>query len=258
MIMKTSTTLGVAALAACATAYLASAAPRAASSTAPVSAAPAPVEGKVTGHVKYDGTPPEIKPLAITDEQAKGCCPPGKQVNSKNPELLVDASGGIANVVVTIESPGAKVEPPKEALHIDQHECTFEPHVRVIPIGGKLEFLNSDQVSHNVHTYAQRNDPFNQTIAPGSKEERVLSKDEKFQVKCDIHPWMSSWVFVTDTPYFAVTKADGSFEISGLKPGKYKVELWHEKLGKGHAEVVVKDDGSSAPVEAKMSEKKKH
>jgi hypothetical protein len=126
-----------------------------------------------------------------------------------------------------------------------------------VPAGGKLVFLNSDQVSHNVHTYSEKNDQFNQTIAPGSKEERVLAKGEKFQVKCDIHPWMSSYVFVSETPYYAITKADGSFEIKGLKPGKYKLELWHEKLGKAKAEVVVKDDGTSDPVEVKMGEKKK-
>jgi plastocyanin len=260
--MKTSTTLALAAAAAFTTAYLASAArssepsPRA-SAPETSAAVPSAAESKVTGHVKFDGKPPEIKPLAITAEQSKGCCPPDKQVSSKDPQLLVDANGGLANVVVTIEVPGAKVEVPAQALHIDQHECTFEPHVQVVPAGGKLALLNSDQVSHNVHTYSQKNDPFNQTIAPGSKEERVLAKGEKFLVKCDIHPWMSSWVFVAETPYYAITKADGSFEIKGLKPGTYKIELWHEMLGKGKGEVVVKEDGSSEPVELKMGEKKK-
>ncbi len=251
--MKTSTIIGLGAGVALLATYLVSAT----ASSPSVTLLSVAADGKVTGHVKFDGTPPELKPLAITDEQAKGCCPPGKQVNSKDPQLLVDSSAGIANVVVTIEVPGAKVEVPKDALHIDQHECTFEPHVQVVPAGGKLVFLNSDQVSHNVHTYSEKNDQFNQTIAPGSKEERVLAKGEKFQVKCDIHPWMSSYVFVSETPYYAITKADGSFEIKGLKPGKYKLELWHEKLGKAKAEVVVKDDGTSDPVEVKMGEKKK-
>jgi hypothetical protein len=112
-------------------------------------------------------------------------------------------------------------------------------------------------VSHNVHTYATRNDVFNKTIAPGSKEEQVLAKGDKVTVKCDIHDWMSAVVFVTDTPYYAVTAEDGSFSIAGLKPGKYKAELWHEKLGKEKAEVIVKEDGSCDPIEVKMGEKKK-
>jgi plastocyanin len=251
--MKTITLLGLGAGAAVITAYLASAT----TNTSSLPAASSVGDAKVTGHVKFDGKAPELKPLAITDEQAKGCCPSDKKVSSKDPSLMVDDKGGIANVVVSIEVAGAKLEVPADALHIDQHECSFEPHVQVVPAGGKLAFLNSDKVSHNVHTYAAKNDAFNQTIAPGSKEERVLAKGEKFQVKCDIHPWMSSWVFVSETPYYAITKADGSFEIKGLKPGTYKVELWHETLGKGKAEVVIKDDGTSEPLEIKMGEKKK-
>jgi len=219
---------------------------------------PAPiVEGAVSGHVKFEGQAPEMKPLAITEEKAKGCCPAGKTMDTTDPTLLVAKDGGIANVVITIDVPGSKVEPAAEAIHIDQKMCRFEPHVRVLPEGGKVVFLNSDEVSHNVHTYATKNDTFNKTIAPGSKEEQTLAKGDKIQVKCDIHDWMSAVVFVTDTPFYAVTGEDGSFSIKGLKPGKYKAELWHEKLGKEKAEVVVKEDGSCDPLEIKMGEKKK-
>lgn len=226
----------------------------AAASNAPK--APA-LEGTVTGAVKFDGKAPEMKPLAITEEKAKGCCPAGATMDTTDPTLLVSKEGGIANVVITIDVPGAKVEPSTEAVSIDQKMCRFEPHVRVLPVGGKVVFLNSDEVSHNVHTYATKNDSFNKTIAPGSREEQTLAKGDKITVKCDIHGWMSAVVFVTDTPFYAVTAEDGSFSISGLKPGKYKAELWHEKLGKEKAEVVVKEDGTCDPLEIKMGEKKK-
>jgi plastocyanin len=219
-------------------------------------ATPRAVEGAAKGKVVFEGKKPETKPLSISAEQAKGCCPPGKEVDMKDPSLVIGANEGIANVVVTVSVDGAAVT-PGEPLHVDQKECHFEPHVQVVPLGSKIVFLNSDQVSHNVHTYAGKNDAFNKTIAPGGKEEQTLSKAEKFEIKCDIHPWMNSWVVVSDTPYYAVTKDDGSFEIKGLKPGTYKAELWHEKLGKGKAEVVIKEDGSSDLVEVKMGEKKK-
>jgi plastocyanin len=221
------------------------------------STSPAPVEGKATGHVKFDGKAPEMKPLQITEEKAKGCCPAGVKVDTSDPSLLVSKDGGLANVVVTIEVPGEKMEPSTATVEIDQKMCHFEPHIRVVGAGGKVLFLNSDQVSHNIHTYANKNDPFNKTVAPGSKEEQTLAKGDKVQVKCDIHDWMSAWVYVSDTPHFAVTKEDGSFEIAGLKPGKYKVELWHEKLGKAKGEVTIKDDGTSDALEIKMGEKKK-
>jgi len=216
-----------------------------------------PADGKATGHVKLDGAAPTLKPLQITDEKAKGCCPPDKKMDTVDPQLVVGKDGGVANAVVMIEVPGEKAEAPKEPVEIDQKMCHFEPHVRVIPAGGKVVFLNSDGVSHNIHTYANKNDSFNKTVAPGSKEECTLAKGDKVQVKCDIHDWMSAWVYVADTSHFAITKDDGAFEIPGLKPGKYKVEVWHERFGKGKGEVTIKDDGTSDAVEIKMKDKEK-
>jgi plastocyanin len=214
-----------------------------------------PADGKATGKVKLDGAAPTLKPLQITDEKSKGCCPAGAKMDTTDPSIVVGKDGGIANVVVMVEVPGEKVEAPKEPVELDQKMCHFEPHVRVIPAGGKIVFLNSDGVSHNIHTYCNKNDPFNKTVAPGSKEEVTLAKGDKVQVKCDIHDWMSAWVYVADTSHFAVTKDDGSFEIPGLKPGKYKVEAWHEKFGKAKGEVTIKDDGTSEPLELKMKDK---
>ena len=49
--------------------------------------------------------------------------------------------------------------------------------------------------------------------------------------KCDVHKWMNAFVGVVDHPFFAVTGADGAFELKGLPPGTYTIEAWHEKLG---------------------------
>lgn len=245
-IMKRITTVGVVAIATLGAAFAAA-----------KSAVTAPIEGTATGRVKFDGKAPELKPFAITAEQSKGCCAEGKSVDAKDPSILIGAGDGLANVVITVDVPGAELKAATEPLHVDQKECHFDPHIVVMTVGSKVVFLNSDQVSHNVHTYATKNDSFNKTIAPGSKEEQVLTKGDKIEVKCDIHPWMSSVIFVTETPFYAITKADGSFSIPGLKPGSYKAEAWHEKFGKKKLDIVIKEDGTSDAVEVVMSEKKK-
>jgi plastocyanin len=239
------TTLGIAALAVASFA-LAAAAPRSAQ----------PAAGTVKGKVTFDGKVPELEPLKITEEQAKGCCPAGRSVDTTDPSLIVSKEGAIANAVITIEVEGAKVEPMK-AVHLDQKECRYEPHVMVVTTGTTVEFLNSDGIAHNVHTYATKNDSFNQTIAPGAKHEQKLEKSDRIEIKCDIHPWMNSWLVVVDTPYHAVTQADGSFEIAGLEPGEYEAELWHERLGKEKATVTVKPDGTADLVAFELGEKKK-
>jgi len=58
-------------------------------------------------------------------------------------------------------------------------------------------------------------------------------------VKCNQHPWMKMYINVSKTPYFAVTKDDGKFEIKDLPPGTYNVVAVHEKLGKKNTSVTV-------------------
>ena len=48
-------------------------------------------------------------------------------------------------------------------------------------------------------------------------------------VKCNVHPWMKSYIGVVKHPFFAVTGADGTFTIKGLPPGEYTIGAWHEK-----------------------------
>ena len=60
-----------------------------------------------------------------------------------------------------------------------------------------------------------------------------------FQIKCDVHPWMSAYMGVFTHPFFSVTKTDGKYTISGLDAGSYEITVWHEKLGTQTAAVTV-------------------
>jgi len=197
-----------------------------------------------TGTVKFDGEKPEVKPLVIDAEKSVGCVHEGS-VDTTNMSLVIGPDGGLANVVVMVEVAGAKFEAPEEPVALDQKSCRFEPHVTVVGVGTTVDFHNSDEISHNVHTYAAKNDQFNKIIAAGSKETQKLDKADRIEIKCDIHPWMNSWLIVTDAPFFAVTHAKGEFHIEGLPAGTHKVEYWHEQLGKNKGEITVDADGAA-------------
>ena len=222
----------------------------------PVVVAPPPAAGNgvITGRVTFDGDVPTVKPLSIKAEQSEGCCADPADMDATDYSLQVDAATkGIANVVITLEAPGAAAD-TTTTYKVDQKACRFTPHIVVMPEGANIEYINSDTVSHNVHTYAVKNAPLNKTIAGGASATQTLSKAEIVKVTCDLHPWMASHVYVTDGTHWGLSGTDGVFTISGVPPGTYKLTIWHEKLGKAKADVTVKADGSSDAVEVKMSE----
>jgi hypothetical protein len=194
------------------------------------------------GSFKIDGAAPAPIPLTIDKDQSV-CAPGGKQVLSE--ALVVDsASGGIKDVVIYLSTPAkfpvgdAKWEHPDYAanreatLEFDQKNCVFLSHMFAMRSKQKLKILNSDPVGHNTNvTGGGKAGTINQNIAangyliydPGGES------PEPFGVSCSIHPWMSARMLVRDSPYFAVTKADGSFEIPNVPAGvPLEFRVWQE------------------------------
>ena len=115
------------------------------------------------------------------------------------------------------------------------------PHVIGLQVGQPLEVRNSDGTLHNVHAVPKVNREFNfGQPTKGMKSTRTFDKVEVMvPFRCDVHGWMNAYAGVLAHPFFAVSKADGTFEIKGLPPGSYTVEVWHEQLGTQTTKVTV-------------------
>ncbi|MCY3964603.1 MAG: carboxypeptidase regulatory-like domain-containing protein [Acidobacteria bacterium] len=202
----------------------------------------------IAGAVRYDGDLPRLQPLNMDADPA--CA--AKHTEPVFPETLdVDEQAGLANVLVYVADnlppgPYPLAEPPV----IDQVGCRYTPHVAGIMVGQELLVLNSDELLHNVHSLSEVNAPFNRAMPGAIKRATFSFTDEEpaFRIKCDVHPWMSTYLAVFDHPYFAVTGTDGSFEIPGLPAGTYTIEAWHERLGTMRSGVTLLD-GLTATVD---------
>ncbi len=199
--------------------------------------------GSIGGRITFAGEPPAKKKLDITkDKEVCGT------VEHFDESLVVGSDKGVANVVVTVlGAKGGKFASQK--VELDQKGCRYTPHVVVVPTTGQLDILNSDGILHNIHTYSTANPSINKAQP---KFKKVLtekfSKPEIIKAACDAHAWMTGWVVATDHPFVAVTDEKGHFTIKDVPAGNYKVEIWHETLGKQVKEVSVK-----AKEEAKLT-----
>lgn len=205
-----------------------------------VEADPSIPSGVIRGVALFEGEAPPRRPIATGG--APGCEGHGTLLS----ESAVVADGRLANVFVVARSgfDEASVPPPSpEPAVLDQLGCSYVPHVLAVRVGQPLHVRNSDPTAHNVNAKPKRPQneaaSFNSTQAPGSPEIEVRFEASETQVPfgCDIHPWMRAWVHAVAHPWHAISAADGTFEIAGLAPGRYRFEAIHEWLGTRSFEV---------------------
>jgi plastocyanin len=201
--------------------------------------------GDVTGTIKWEGDAPKMKKLKM---DADPVCSAAHTEPVLSETLVMGEGNTMANIVVTVKSglpAGKSYDPPSDKAVLDQHGCVYHPHVLGVMAGQSIEIRNSDTVLHNVNAKATVNRGFNLGMPKGmAPQDKVFTRAETVQLKCNVHPWMKAYIHVSDHPYFAVTGTDGKFTLKGLPAGTYEIEAWHEKAGTKTATVTVAASGA--------------
>jgi plastocyanin len=197
--------------------------------------------GGISGKVVLDGPAPAPKKVDVTIDQY--ACGTSKEAE----ELVVSPQRAIANVVVSIENPPAGAAWPANATKpvVDQRGCVFVPRIVVVRAGGTVDFLNNDRLLHNIHATPKLNVAFNRTQPKDRTIPITFQKPEIVRIDCDLHSWMRAYVVVAAHPYYRVTPGDGAFAFDNLPPGRYRLQIWHERLGTTTHEVTVPDQGNA-------------
>jgi hypothetical protein len=197
----------------------------------------------IRGRVKLDGPIPPVKLNKLLGNDPS-CCNLHLVVPPKD-DLIVDPQGGVRWAFVYIKTglEGRQFAIPADPLLIDQVGCTYAPHVSGAMVGQVVKYRNSDPQLHNVHGLPFANKEFNFGQPKGTVNEvKFLAQEVMVKVKCEVHPFMGSWIGVLEHPFYAVTDAMGKFEIKNLPAGKYRISVWHEGIKFEDQEIVVKGD----------------
>ncbi len=204
--------------------------------------APAGGTGSVKGAVALSGTAP-AQPKIKMDADAY-CKTQHADVPATAEKVVVNADGTLRNVFVYVKEglDGKTFPTPTEPVTIDQHGCTYHPHVFGIMVGQPLKILNSDATLHNIHVLAKNSPQFNLGMPTKGMEitKKFAAEEVMVRIKCDVHPWMESWAGVLKHPFYSVTGEAGTFEIKDLPEGTYTIEAWHEQYGTQTQTVTVK------------------
>src|SRR5262249_13996766 len=134
---------------------------------------------------------------------------------------------------------------------VDIPRCQFVPRVSVafaaidngakpIPTNHQVRIRNRSAISHYVWPFDHSpgadpvmRPPEGEIIVPLRKADQ----QKPLRLQCNIHQWTSGYVWALDTPYAAVTKEDGTYEITGMPAGaELMVTFWHEQAGFFHSD----------------------
>jgi carboxypeptidase family protein len=214
--------------------------PRGTPLVAPTRAFNPATASSIAGKVTLEGKPLALKPI---DMGAEAYCEKLNVAPVFPQQVVAGPSGSLANVVVYIKDFPADyiVDPPVAAPTLSQRGCMYDPHIVALRTGQVLEIKNEDQATHNVLAMPEQNPKWNRSEAPGAPpiEETFATPELAIPVRCNVHPWMKSYVFVFGHPYYSVTGNDGRFELKNIPPGTYTIEAWQEKYGKQDATITV-------------------
>lgn len=161
-----------------------------------------------------------------------------------------------SGVVVYLE--GITAPPPandESKPRIKQFEQQFVPRLTVVPRGTTIEFPNEDKIFHNVFSVSAGAKFDLGLYKSGESKSVTFKRPGTVDVYCNIHPNMIAKVKVVDSPFYAVTGADGAFTIAGVPPGTYPVVAWLANGSPERAEVTVAE-GATATVSFRLVEGK--
>jgi plastocyanin len=134
-----------------------------------------------------------------------------------------------AVVVAMPEGAAAKALRPRRD-QVEQVDYEFVPRVKAVVVGSPVAFPNHDNVRHHVYSFSSAK-RFDLPLYVGTPAKPVLfDTPGVVTIGCNIHDWMVGYIYVSESPYFATTGADGRADIAGLPAGRYSVRVWHPLL----------------------------
>jgi len=171
------------------------------------------------------------------------------------------------DVVVALLPPAgtpAALPQPTEPVVIAQKDIRFQPYVTAVPLGTTVRFVNRDRFDHHVKSMAggplgsiapAKEFEFRLAAARGSttpSAELKMDAAGSIGLGCHLHGSMRGHLYVSPTPWVAVTDAAGRAVLPGVPEGAADLRLWHPDQLVAQANVPTTVSGAST-AQAKLN-----
>ena len=158
----------------------------------------------------------------------------------------VTGSGEASPVIVYVEKgPGdsrAVAAPKREVV---QRNSQFEPEAVWVRSGDAVDFVNRDNIYHNVFSPSAPNSFDLGLYRGGLKKSVQMQGSGEVDVYCNIHPDMKAKVLVIPAGSRAVDVVEGAYSLTDLEPGSYTLVAWSAAHEPARLEVNLKAGGAA-------------
>lgn len=170
------------------------------------------------------------------------------------PVKVVDAAGEpVAHAVVALFpredrnlAEGAPDGPGR--AEVDQRDRQFVPYVSAVRTGTEIHFPNSDNIRHHVYSFSPAK-RFELRLYHGSTADPVqFDTAGKVVLGCNIHDDMLAYIYVLDTPHFAVTDHTGRADFAALPGTDWAYEIQHPRLATSVTGILAKEPINIGPL----------
>jgi plastocyanin len=163
----------------------------------------------------------------------------------------------VVSLLPLVTPAAATPVPAADPVLIVQKDIRFHPYVTAVPLGARVRFVNRDRFDH--HIKSAPGGPLG-SIAPaktfelrlaaarGDKTpsaEIVMDAPGATGLACHIHGSMRGHIYVSPTPWVAVTDAAGRATLRGVPDGAANLRLWHPDQLVAQADVPAQVSGSA-------------
>jgi len=193
---------------------------------------------------------------AVLAGSVAGTAPAAAQAGQVSGRITIQeknnaASPDLGDAVVYLVGHGLALAPARFEITIS--DKTFSPHVLVVPAGTTVAFPNHDPFDHNVFSVSDSNSFDLGLYGRGEGKATVFRYPGLVRVFCNVHPRMVALVQVMATHHFAQASGDGSFTISGVEPGTYRLHVWHERASQEFVRDVVVGQNGVADIQVSLN-----
>ena len=133
-----------------------------------------------------------------------------------------------AVVIAVAQVPPSRPRPKVE--QIEQIDLEFVPGVKAILVGTSVSFPNRDDVRHHVYSFSQPK-RFELPLYVGTPAQPILfDTPGVVTIGCNIHDWMIGYIYISESPFFALSNSEGTALLAGLPAGRYTFRVWHARM----------------------------